>query len=59
LYSFSDDCYGDCDDQQTVQGQRGPYTLDVTYTLTAIPDSYSGWFISQVVYANQPPAWTP
>lgn len=59
LYGFSGDCYGDCDNQQQVQGRRGPYTLDVTYTLTASPDSYTGWYVSQVVIANQPPAWTP
>lgn len=59
LYSFKGDCYGDCDTQQQVEGQRGPYTLDVTYSLTASPDSYTGWYVSQVVIANQPPAWTP
>jgi hypothetical protein len=34
--------------------QRGPYTLDVTYTLER---DGSGWLVTRVVYANEPPAW--
>ena len=34
--------------------QRGPYTLDVTYTLE---ESDGRWQITAVVYANQPPPW--
>jgi hypothetical protein len=39
--------------------QRGPYTLDVTYTVEKgqnadMPDS---WEVTNLVYANQPPAW--
>jgi hypothetical protein len=34
--------------------QRGPYTLDVTYTLER---DESGWLVTRVVYANEPPAW--
>jgi hypothetical protein len=34
--------------------QRGPYTLDVTYTLQRVQDS---WVVSRAVYANEPPAW--
>jgi len=34
--------------------QRGPYTLDVTYTLEK---GEFGWLVTKVVYANQPPAW--
>jgi hypothetical protein len=39
--------------------QRGPYTLDVTYTVEkgqneSDPDQ---WDVTNVVYANQPPAW--
>jgi hypothetical protein len=36
-------------------GQRGPYTLDVTYTLE--PDEAGRWSVTRVVYANEPPAW--
>ena len=34
--------------------ERGPYTLDVTYTLEQIDGR---WQITRVVYANQPPPW--
>jgi len=34
--------------------QRGPYTLKVTYTLER---DESGWLVTRVVYANEPPAW--
>jgi hypothetical protein len=34
--------------------QRGPYTLDVTYTLEK---DESGWLVTGAVYANERPAW--
>lgn len=34
--------------------QRGPYTLDVTYTLELIEGD---WQVTRVIYANEPPAW--
>lgn len=34
--------------------ERGPYTLDVTYTLEYL-DGY--WQVTNAVYANQPPDW--
>jgi hypothetical protein len=34
--------------------ERGPYTLDVTYTLER---GEYGWEASRIVYANQPPKW--
>jgi hypothetical protein len=34
--------------------QRGPYTLDVTYTLER---EEWRWLVTQIVYANEPPAW--
>jgi hypothetical protein len=34
--------------------QRGPYTLDVTYTLER---DETGWGVTRVVYADEPPAW--
>lgn len=37
-----------------VLGHRGPYTLDVTYTLQK---GENGWQVVRMVYANQPPAW--
>jgi hypothetical protein len=33
---------------------RGPYGLDVTYTLSR---DEQGWQVTRVVYANEPPAW--
>jgi hypothetical protein len=34
--------------------QRGPYTLDVTYTLE---QDGSGWLVTRIVYADELPAW--
>ena len=34
--------------------QRGPYTLDVTYTLEW---DEIAWLVTSVIYANEPPAW--
>jgi hypothetical protein len=34
--------------------QRGPYTLDATYTLER---DDTGWGVTRVVYADEPPAW--
>jgi hypothetical protein len=51
LYNAVND-YPDFDD--TVAGHRGPYTLDVTYTLQK---GEAGWQVTNVVLANQPPAW--
>lgn len=36
-------------------GQRGPYTLDVTYTLE--PDEWGTWTVTNIVNANEPPDW--
>ena len=37
---------------------RGPYTLDVTYTLEPSPEEYGpAWLVTRVVYANEPPEW--
>jgi hypothetical protein len=41
---------------ETAGARRGPYTLDVTYTLAPAEDGVS-WQVTQAVYANQPPAW--
>jgi hypothetical protein len=35
--------------------QRGPYTLDVTYTLERGEQGH--WSVTRAVYADQPPAW--
>jgi hypothetical protein len=34
--------------------QRGPYTLDVTYTLER---DESRWLVTRIIYANELPAW--
>ena len=46
--------YPDFDD--AVLGQRGPYTLDATYTLQ-LPQDSKYWQVTNVVYANEPPEW--
>ncbi|OQY90008.1 MAG: hypothetical protein B6D39_08760 [Anaerolineae bacterium UTCFX2] len=39
-------------------GERGPYTLDVTYILEYGGDAnFPNWKVVQATYANQPPAW--
>lgn len=45
---------GDEHDLQTI-GERGPYTLDVTYTLERRTDG--SWIVTRVVLANARPAW--
>jgi len=52
LFEYTDeypDYYGD-----TLVGERGPYDLDVTYTLERDDE---GWVVTNVVYQTQPPAW--
>ncbi len=51
LYQFSGD-YANYDEPPIAE--RGPFTLDATYTLT-FQDGY--WQVTNVVYANQPPNW--
>lgn len=34
--------------------ERGPYTLDVTYTLERTDE---GWIVTRMVYEDEPPAW--
>ncbi|MFN2138014.1 MAG: DUF3160 domain-containing protein [Candidatus Promineifilaceae bacterium] len=41
-------------DGDPVIGHRGPFTLDATYTLTR---GENGWEVTNLVYANEPPAW--
>jgi hypothetical protein len=36
------------------EAERGPYTLDVTYTLKR---NETGWTVTRAVYADEPPAW--
>lgn len=45
---------GDEHDLQTI-GERGPYTLDVTYTLERQADG--SWSVTRMVLANARPAW--
>ncbi len=53
LYAFEENP-GDAEELRDPIKQRGPYTLDVTYTLELIDDQ---WQITRVVYANEPPEW--
>lgn len=53
LYPFEIDP-GDMEPLRAPINQRGPYTLDATYTLERVDNA---WQISRVVYANEPPAW--
>jgi hypothetical protein len=53
LYPFVGDP-GDRGGAEPVE-QRGPYTLNVTYTLE---NGNRGWRVTRAVYANQPPEWT-
>jgi len=54
LYAFTD-APGDGGTPSDSIGRRGPYTLDVTYTLER---GEYGWNVMRVVYANEPPAWS-
>lgn len=53
LYDFQD-APGDAELPGDPVAHRGPYTLDVTYTLE---EADGQWSITNVVYANEPPAW--
>lgn len=53
LYSFQE-MPGDAEPLSAPIGQRGPYTLDVTYTLEQQDEQ---WVVTNVVYNNEPPAW--
>ena len=53
LYPFIDYAgYG----TETPAGHRGPYTLDVTYTLEREEDAW--WVVTEIVYADRPPDWS-
>ena len=54
LYNFQD-MPGDEAPTTDPAGQRGPYTLDVTYTLEMQEER---WVVSNVVYNNAPPTWS-
>jgi hypothetical protein len=43
---------------EPASARRGPYTLDVTYTLERSADEFGElWQVTRAVYANQPPPW--
>jgi len=52
LYEFEGDQPGY--DEERIS-QRGPYTLDVTYTLERGEQGH--WLVTRAVYADQPPEW--
>jgi hypothetical protein len=54
LYTFTGD-YPNYDEAPA--GKRGPYTLEVTYTLTLQPGPPESWIVTNTVYNTQPPAW--
>ncbi len=51
LYQFQD--YPGGGDTEPLS-ERGPYTLEVTYTLER---GEWQWLVTRIVYANEPPAW--
>lgn len=55
LYAYTED-YPYYEEESIAR--RGPYDLDVTYTLELIEEeTWSAWQVTNVVYANQPPDW--
>ncbi len=55
LYSYTGD---EPSYSEPVIAERGPYTLDVTYTLQQAATPYgSYWNVTRAVYANDPPPW--
>jgi hypothetical protein len=52
LYAFDE--YPGWGDTEPL-ARRGPYTLDVTYTLERGEDTR--WRVTRIVYANEPPSW--
>jgi hypothetical protein len=52
LYPFEGD-WPDYDEKPVAR--RGPYTLDVTYTLER--GDHDRWQVTRAVYANEPPDW--
>jgi hypothetical protein len=55
MYIYQGD-YPDYIEQSSAQ--RGPYELDVTYTLELLGEETGPtWQVTQIVYANQPPEW--
>jgi len=54
LYAF-DEAPGDANSTHEPVAARGPYTLDVTYTLE--PGEFERWQVTNVVFNTEPPAW--
>lgn len=53
LYGFQE-MPGDAEPPTNPIARRGPYTLDVTYTLAWQEEQ---WLVTNVVFNNEPPAW--
>ena len=55
LYAYAGE-YPDYDEPSIAE--RGPYELDVTYTLELLEEgTWLHWQVTKVVYASQPPGW--
>jgi len=57
LYAFNNypgSAGWDAGEPNEPEAERGPYTLDVTYTLER---DETGWAVTRVVYTYEPPAW--
>ena len=55
LYTYTGDypSYG-----ESPSAERGPYTLDVTYTIEQETYTYGTvWQVTSAVYADAPPSW--
>jgi hypothetical protein len=55
LYEFDEYPGGYPYTPDALLAERGPYNLDVTYTLERSEDR--GWQVTHIVYANEPPEW--
>ena len=42
------------EESDPIAGRRGPYTVDVTFTVERIDDM---WRVTRVVLNSEPPAW--
>lgn len=58
LYRYENDehpWYTEDESDMIAIGRRGPYTIDLTYTLKQLEDG--GWIVSRIVSTDQRPVW--